>query len=110
MDSKYKVFSDLPGWEAAGGGTIPADLCITNLKPDIVIIDNEKKILHIYELTVPLTVNIDQRNVEKTQKYSHFITDITGFSCTVNCFEVSSTGFINKRKKSALLTLHKFKK
>ena len=25
---KFKVFSDMPGWEAAGGGTIPADLCI----------------------------------------------------------------------------------
>ena len=107
---KFKVFSDLPGWEAAGGGTIPADLCITNLKPDIVIIDNEKKILHIYELTVPLTMNIEQRNAEKTQKYSHFTTDITGHNCTVNCFEESSTGFINKRNKSTLLTLHKFMK
>ena len=107
---KFKVFSDLPGWEAAGGGTIPADLCITNLKPDIVIIDNDKKILHIYELTVPLTMNIDQRNAEKTQKYSHLITDITDYKCTVNSFEVSSTGFINKRNKSTLLTLHKFMK
>ena len=107
---KFKVYSDLPGWEAAGGGTIPADLCITNLKPDIVIIDNDKKILHIYELTVPLTMNIDQRNAEKTQKYSHLITDITDYKCTVNSFEVSSTGFINKRNKSTLLTLHKFVK
>ena len=107
---KFKVYSDLPGWEAAGGGTIPADLCITNLKPDIVIIDNDKKILHIYELTVPLTMNIDQRNAEKTQKYSHLITDITDYKCTVNSFEVSSTGFINKRNKSTLLTLHKFMK
>ena len=107
---KFKVFSDLPGCEAAGGGTIPADLCITNLKPDIVIIDNEKKILHIYELTVPLTMNIEQRNAEKTQKYSHFTTDITGHNCTVNAFEVSSTGFINKRNKSTLITLHKFLK
>ena len=105
VDSKFKVFSDLPGWEATGGGTIPADLCITNLKPDIVIIDNDKKILHIFELTVPLATNIDQRNAEKTQKYSPFITDTT-----VNCFEVSSTGFVSKRNKSTLTTLHKFMK
>ena len=110
VDSKFKVFSDLPGWEATGGGTIPADLCITNLKPDIVIIDNSKKILHIYELTVPLATNIDQRNAEKTQKYAPFISDITGYACTVNCFEVSSTGFISKRNKSTLTTLHKFMK
>ena len=35
-------------------------------------------------------------------------TDVTGYECRVNCFEVSSTGFINKRNKSTLLTLHKF--
>ena len=110
VDSKFKVFSDLPGWEATGGGTIPVDLCITNLKPDIVIIDKNKKIFYIYELTVPLATNIDQRNAEKTQKYAPFITDITGYACTVNCFEVSSTGFISKRNKSTLTTLHKFMK
>ena len=110
VDTKHTVFSDLPGCEAAGGGTIPADLCVTNLKPDIVIIDNEKKTLHIFELTVPLTSNIDQRHAEKSQKYAHFLTDITGYKCTVNCFEVSSTGFISKRNKSTLITLHKLMK
>ena len=59
-------FSDLPGCETPGGETITADLCVTNLKPDIVIIDNEKKILHIFELTIPLTSNIDQRHAEKS--------------------------------------------
>ena len=80
-ESNFKVYSDLPGWEATGGGTIPAELCMTNLKPDIVIIDSVKKKLHIFELTVPLTTNIDQRNNEKSQKYAPFVTDITG-----NCF------------------------
>ena len=108
VDKKFRVFSDLPGWEADGGGTIPANLCITNLKPDIVIIDDDKKVLNIFELTVPLAANIDQRHTEKTQKYSHFITDITGYECKVNCFEVSSTGFISSRNKSTLNTLHKF--
>ena len=51
--SKFKVNSDLPGWEAPGGGTIPSQLCVTRLKPDIVIVDEVKKILHIFELTVP---------------------------------------------------------
>ena len=64
--------------------------------------------LHIFELTVPLTANIEKRNQEKSKKYAPFITDITGFKCTVNCFEVSSTGFINKRNKSTLSKLHTF--
>ena len=110
--SKFKVYSDLPGWEAPGGGTIPSQLCVTRLKPDIVIVDEVKKILHIFELTVPLTVNIDQRHSEKTQKYTPFLTDITNYTCTLNCFEVSSTGYINPRKKltlsESLTTLHSF--
>ena len=36
--SKFTVYSDLPGWEAPGGGTIPHALCVTSLKSDIVII------------------------------------------------------------------------
>ena len=51
---RFKVFSDLPGWEALGGGTIPSDLCITNLKPDIVIVDETKKKLHISSRSLPL--------------------------------------------------------
>ena len=53
-------------------------------------------------------MNIDQRNKEKTDKYTPFITDITGYSCKLNCFEVSSTGVINVRNKSTLNSLYKF--
>ena len=46
--TKFLVFSDLPGLEAAGGGTIPPEICVTNLKPDIVILDKKKEgITHI---------------------------------------------------------------
>ena len=108
VDSRFKVYSDLPGWEAAGGGTIPPALCVTNLKPDIVIMDEHKKTLHIFELTMPLNRNIDDRNKEKTMKYTPFLTDITGYNCTLNCFEISSTGFINTRNKTTLNIIHKF--
>ena len=53
-------------------------------------------------------MNIDQRNSEKSQKYTPFLTDITNYTCTLNCFEVSSTGYINARNKSTLTTLHTF--
>ena len=70
--SKFKVYSDLPGWEAPGGGSIPSELCLTRLKPDIVIVDEKKKTLHIYELAVPLTMNIDQRHTEKNTEIHTF--------------------------------------
>ena len=64
----FQVFSDLPGWETTGGGTIPVNLCVTNMKPDIVIIDPQKKQLHIFELTCPMTANIEKRNIEQSKK------------------------------------------
>ena len=57
---------------------------------------------------MPLTFNIEDRHREKTQKYTPFLTDITGYKCTLSCFEVSSTGFINTRNKHTLHGLHKF--
>ena len=106
--SRFKVYSDLPGWEAPGGGTIPSQLCVTKLKPDVVVVDESNQKVHIFELTVPLTRNIDQRYNKKTLKYTPFLTDLTNFGCTLNCFEVSSTGYISPRNKLTLSTLHSY--
>ena len=78
------------------------------VEPGIVIIDSREKKVHIFELTGPLAMNIDQRHQEKSHNYAPFLTDMTGYDCSVNCFEVSSTGFITKRNKSTLTTLHSF--
>ena len=44
LDSeKFTVHSDLPGHEAAGGGTIPPEILITNLKPDITILEDPEQ-------------------------------------------------------------------
>ena len=40
VDKKFTVYSDLPGMEAPGGGTIPPALCVTKMKPDTVIMDD----------------------------------------------------------------------
>ena len=48
VDPAFKVYSELPGWEATGGGTIPSELCLTNLKPYVVIIDPVKEKLNIF--------------------------------------------------------------
>ena len=106
VDKNLTVFSDLPGMEAPGGGTIPPELCVTRLKPDIVIVDTHTKTLHIYELTMPMMANIDARHNEKTNKYSHFLTDISGYKCNLNCFEVTSTGFVSTRNQKTLHKLH----
>ena len=72
VDPKFTVFSDLPG-----GGSIPPELCVTAQKPDIVIMDNRKKSIHLFELTCPGEKHIENRHTEKSNKYAHFISYIT---------------------------------
>ena len=110
VDSKFTVYSDIPGHTAPGGGSIPPELCVTVQKPDIVIIDKQKKEIHLFELTCPCEENIEYWHQEKSKKYAHFITDCTGYKCTVQCFEVSTKGFINTRNHTTLKSLHKFLK
>jgi hypothetical protein len=106
--SKYTVYSDLEGHQTAGGGTVPLEICVTGQRPDIVILDNTAKTIHLFELTCPLESNLDKRNLDKNNRYAHFLTDCSGYSCTVTSFEVSSKGFINTRNHTSLATLHKY--
>merc|ERR1712016_379509 len=94
IDEKYTVYSDLPGHTAPGGGSIPPELCVTSQKPDIVIVDNHKKAIHLYELTCPAERNIDTRNIEKSNKYAHFTTDITSLSSRASPSHSSSQTFL----------------
>jgi hypothetical protein len=109
---KFTVYSDLPGY-TVGGGSIPPELCITAQKPDIVIQDTKSKVIHLFELSVAIETNgnIDKRHQEKSDKYAHFVTDMSGgYKCTVTAFEIGSRGYISTRNQSALYTLHKFTK
>ena len=108
--SLYTVYSDLEGYKAAGGGSIPPEICITGQRPDIVILDEKTKTIHLFELTCPSEKNIEQRHLEKSNKYAHFLTDCTGYKSTVTCFEVSSKGFITTRNHNHLTSLHRFMK
>ena len=109
---KYSVYSDLPGY-TVGGGSIPPELCITVQKPDIVIQDKQNKTIHLFELSVAIETNgnIEKRHQEKSNKYAHFVTDMSdGYNCTVTAFEIGSRGYISTRNHSSLYTLHKFVK
>ena len=85
----YTVYSDLPG-HTVGNGSIPADICITAQKPDIVIINQQDKEIHIFELSVCIEHYIEERYRLKAYKYVHFITDIHDYKCKVVCFEIGS--------------------
>ena len=81
-------------------------MSVTNLKPDITITDDKKKTVHIVELTVPFEGNIKQRNIDKNNKYSHFLTDITSHQVTLTAFEVGVRGFLSPDNMKRLKSIH----
>ena len=87
-----------------------SDISLTNhpISPNI-----KSKVIHLFELSVAIETNgnILKNHQEKLDKYSHFVTDMSGgYKCTVTAFEIGSRGYISTRDQSALYTLHKFTK
>ena len=81
----------------------------TNLKPDVVIIDRYKKSIDIFELMVPGESQLEMSNKLKSEKYQHFVSDISSHTVSVTAFEVgSNTGYIDRKKKETFSKLHKF--
>ena len=80
---------------------------MTNLKPDIVILDEKNKKAVIYELTVPFETNIHKQHKYKSEKYAHFETDITSYDTTVIAFEVGARGGLTSENTSRLSEMHK---
>ena len=111
MDTdKYEVYSDLPGYHAVGNGTIPPEVVITSQVPDIVVFSKETKAMEIWELTVPMEVNIDIRNKDKENKYGHYPHDLATNKCKLTCFEISNKGFISDKNHGRLKHIHTFLK
>lgn len=93
---------DLPGHS---GRTVPLSILPTTDRPDMVLINNERKELTILELTVPFEPNIPKSHTYKQNKYTPLANDLekAGFKCQLLCFEVGSRGFISKGNKGRLL-------
>ena len=106
--TKVEVYSDIPGYRTANGGSIPAEFTITLDKPDIVIVDRKNKAVNIFELTVPFESNIKERNTYKNNKYAYLLTDITELRPSVTAFEIGVRGFVTKENKARLENIHKY--
>ena len=108
--TKYEVYVDIPGHQTPNGGTVPTDVLVTGDRPDVVIIDREKKTCNIFELTVPYDVetNINAAQLRKKNKYAYFLTDVTSLAPTVTPFEVATRGFVSTQNRDRLKLLHKF--
>ncbi len=67
-DKVIKIYSDIEGRHAIGGGTIPPDIMVTNEKPDIDIVKPGE--IDLIELSVPFESNITIRHNFKCNKYA----------------------------------------
>ena len=106
-----EVFSDLPNYDM-NGSTIPPDILQTQQRPDLVIIDREKKVISIIELTICFESNFEAANARKTERYVHLKSDLQdrGFTCYLLPLEIGSRGHISSKNKMTIinfLAIHK---
>ena len=53
LASNFQLYSDIPGYEAPHGGTIPPHILTTSLRPDLFIVNEYEAKAILFELTVP---------------------------------------------------------
>ena len=83
---RFKLFSDMPGFQAPHGGTIPPHILVTNLRPDLFLFDETSRIAVIFELTCPWDNYIDRSHSYKEDKYSPLVADL---SCNFKKYQFS---------------------
>ena len=101
-----EVYSDISGLDI-NGGTIPPDIVVTQLRPDLVIINRQEKIISLLELTCSFEKNAEAANLRKTLRYNALKSDLEdrGYRCLLVPFEVGSRGHIRKASKSNILNI-----
>ena len=99
----FSLFSDLPGFQAPHGGVIPPDVHVTNLKPDLFIIDITSRVVVFFELTCPWDSNVQRSHEYKERKYAPLIADLSSRYRVFNySVEISARGQISKENRARL--------
>ncbi len=77
LHSGKLLFSDMPGFQAPHGGTIPPHILVTNLRPDVFIVDETKREVVLFELTCPWDTNVTRMHAFKEDKYAPLVADLS---------------------------------
>ena len=74
---------------------IPSDICLTNLRPDIIMVSKQSKQLGIIELTVPSEDRVEVSGELKRLKYEQIVQEgrQNGWKVRVWAVEVGCRGF-----------------
>ena len=101
----FSLYSDLPGFQAPHGGTIPPHVLTTALKPDLFLLNESLSTIIIFELTCPWDSNITRSHDFKEQKYSALVADLSrDYTVSLFSVEISARGFITSSNKARLKT------
>ena len=97
------LFSDINGFQAPHGGTIPPHILVTALKPDIFIYSETSQVVIIFELTCRWDSNISRSHQYKSEKYAPLVADLSR-DRIVHFFsvEISARGQVSKDNQSRL--------
>ena len=109
-NKRNEIYVDLPT-HLVGISTIPTDIMITALRPDLVIVDRPKKNIVLFELSVPFEINIIDTHSRKVERYEKLISDLEncGFKVSYYAFEIGSRGYISKENLTRIKSIiHKF--
>ncbi len=90
--------------------TIPPDLLVTSARPDIVVIDNIKKCISIFELTVvPFENNVNHNHEYKCHKYANLCIDLQrlGFNVKYFAMEIGRRTLISDSNSKCLYAVYK---
>ena len=97
----FSLFADLEGLCAPHGGVIPPHVHVTNLRPDLFLVNESARVAVIMELTCPWDGNIQRSHEYKREKYAPLIEDMSrGFTVFYFPIEVSVRGQISKGNRA----------
>ena len=106
LGPSFELFSDLPGFEAPHGGTIPPHILVTNLRPDLFIVSESLQRVILIELTCPWDSNVQRSHAYKQEKYAPLVADLSQrFTVFHFSIEVTVRGQISKENQNRIRAL-----
>ena len=85
----------------------PSHICVTRLRPDIVLFSNSSRLLIIIELTAPCEENIAERHMFKLDHYSALVQECIGNGWQTSFFavEVGARGYASSSMRKCFVDL-----
>ena len=106
LGAGFAIYADLPGFFAPHGGTIPPDILVTTLRPDIFLVNESSGTIIMVELTCPYDSNIATSHVFKSEKYAPLVADLSRrFRVQYYPIEISVRGQVSKNNKARIKSL-----